>query len=114
MVLKQRLRRTKIGCLADIARVTNTSAVVNNTQLVGTEDGTVIVTQFNWAEFFSQYFRRQAFKGIKSWHHLVFSDTIPGHALVREYTDSKDKWPKLLVTLLDLLLGLPTMEKSTE
>ncbi len=87
-LFKQRFRRTKIGCLADIAKVVNESAMVNFAQLVGTEDGTVIVPQFDWAEYFATFFRRQAFKGIKSLHHLVFSSSTPGIAMVREFTDS--------------------------
>ena len=83
--------RTKVGSLADIAKVVNTSAVVNHAQLVGTEDGTVIVPQYNWSEFFAPYFKRQAFKGIKSIHHLVFSSRKPGSAMVREFTDSIEK-----------------------
>lgn len=89
-LVKQKFRRTKIGCLEDIARVVNTSAVVNHAQLVGKEDGTVIVPQYNWADFFAPCFRRQAFKGIKSLHHLVFSSTQPGYAMVRESTDSTE------------------------
>ena len=37
-LVKQRYRRTKVGCLADIAKVVNESAKVNFGQLVGTED----------------------------------------------------------------------------
>lgn len=95
-LVKQRFRRTKVGCLADIARVVNESAVVNYAQLVGTEDGTVVVPQYDWASFFSTFFRRQAFRGIKKLHHLVFSHTSPGVATVREYTDSQEKQFKLL------------------
>ena len=50
-LLKQAYRRTKVGCLDDIVRLVESSAVVNNAQLVGREDGTVIVHQYNWAEF---------------------------------------------------------------
>lgn len=35
--------------MADIAKVVNTSAVVNHAELVGNEDGTV---QYDWAESF--------------------------------------------------------------
>ncbi len=87
-LFKQRFRRTKVGCLADIVKVVNESAVVNHAQLVGTEDGTVIVPQYDWAEYFDTFFKRQAFKGL---HHLVFSTSTPGCAMVREMTDSQDK-----------------------
>ena len=95
-LLKQRYWRTKVGCLKDIENVVNSSAVVNHTQLVGLEDGTVIVPQYDWAKFFNPYFKRQAFKGIKSMHNLVFSSDHPGKALVRERTDSDVKVIELL------------------
>lgn len=41
-LFKQIFRRTKVGCLDDIARIADTSSVVNHSQLVGKEDGSVI------------------------------------------------------------------------
>ena len=38
-LFKQTFRRTKIGCLDDIVKVVESSAVVNHAQLVGTQDG---------------------------------------------------------------------------
>ena len=95
-LLKQRFRRTKVGCLDDIVKVVNDSAVVNYTQLVGKEDGTIIVPQYDWATHFAPYFRRSAFAGIKSLHHLVFDAEKKGQATVREWTDSKETVLKLL------------------
>ena len=85
-LLKQTFRRTKIGCLADIANVVDSSAVVNHAQLVGKEDGTVLVPQYDWAEFFSAFYRRQGLAGIKSLH-LKFPHTSIGVAMGRELTD---------------------------
>jgi hypothetical protein len=90
-LLKQKFRRTKVGCLDDIVQVVEESSTVNHAQLVGREDGSVIVPQYNWSEFFSQYFKRNAFAGIKSLHHLVFADDKPGVATVRETTDGAEK-----------------------
>ena len=95
-LLKQKFRRTKVGCLADIAKVVNDSAECNHAEIVGSEDGTVLVPQYDWAAYFSGFFRRQAFKGIKSLHHLVFCRSIPGEAMVREMTDT----PARKITLL--------------
>lgn len=95
-LLKQKFRRTKVGFLADIERVVNSSSKVNFAQLVGKEDGTVLVPQFNWADHFSPFFKRNAFAGIKSLHHLVFSADTPGIALIREYNDSEVKRISLL------------------
>ena len=92
-LLKQRFRRTKVGCLADIARVVNESSEVNHAQLVGREDGTTIVPQYDWASFFTPYFKKTAFKGIKTLHHLIFSQSggTPGTVAIREWTDSPEK-----------------------
>ena len=95
-LLKQKFRRTKVGCLDDIVRVVNDSAKVNYAELVGREDGTVLVPQYDWAEYFTPFFKRQGFKGIKSLHHLVFSRTTPGYVVVREYNDSPEKKLKIL------------------
>lgn len=86
-----KFRRTKVGCLADIAKVVNDSAVVNHAELVGTEDGTVLVPQYDWADYFNLYIKRQAFKGIKTLYHLVFSEDTPGAVMVREFNDSPEK-----------------------
>ena len=95
-LLKQKFRKTPVGCLEDLVRVVNQSATTNTAQLVGKEDGTTIVEQFDWAGFFQPYFRRGAFDGIKSWHHLVFSSETPGQAVVRSHCNSEEKTIPLL------------------
>ena len=57
-LFKQLYRRTKIGCLDDIARVVEKSAEAHHTQLVGTQDGRVLVPTYDWAEFFDAPFRQ--------------------------------------------------------
>lgn len=95
-LLKQKFRKTKVGCLSDIAKVVDESATVNSAELVGKEDGTVLIKQYDWAEFFKPVFKATAFKGIKKLHHLVFSKDTPGCAIVREYPDSTIKKLTLL------------------
>ena len=90
-LLKRRFRRANVGCLQDIVDVTNSSAEVNHAQLVANEDGTVIVPQYDWANFFAPFFKRNAFAGIKALHHLKFSSSRPGEAMVRDTTDSGEK-----------------------
>lgn len=107
-LLKQRFRRTKVGCLADIAKVVNDSAVVNYTQLVGTENGTTIVPQYNWSDYFAPFFKRNAFQGIKSLHHLVFEAGTPGVVKVRDQTDSTEKSISVLSTEHKQWAPLPT------
>ena len=95
-LLKQKFRKTLVGCLEDLARVVDQSASTNHAQLVGKEDGTPIVDQYDWAGFFQPYFRRGAFDGIKSWHHLVFSSAAPGQAMVRTHCNAEEKTLSLL------------------
>ena len=90
-LFKQAFRRTKIGCLDDIARVVDESAVVNHAQLVGRQDGTVVVPTYDWAKFFDTPFRQAALKGIKSMHHLTFTDTKPGSAIVKDTVSSPER-----------------------
>ena len=51
-LFKQACRRRKIGCLDDIAQAVEESAVVNHAQLVGSQDGSVLVPTYDWAQFF--------------------------------------------------------------
>ena len=81
-LFKQAFCRTKVGCLDDIARVVENSATVNHAQLVGTQDGQVIVTTYDWAQFFKRPFRQNALKGIKAMHHLTLTDSNKGSVLV--------------------------------
>ena len=77
-------------------RVVDQSAHTNSAQLVGKEDGTTIVPQYDWAGFFQPFFKRGAFDGIKSWHHLTFSSATPGKAMVRDYCNAEEKVLSLL------------------
>ena len=95
-LFKQAYQRTKIGCLDDIVQVVEKSAVVNHAQLVGTQDGKVIVPTYDWADFFDSPFRQRALKGIKAMHHLTFTETKPGYALVKDSVDSPERELKLV------------------
>lgn len=95
-LLKQAYRRTKINCLDDIVRVVETSAVVNHAQPVGTQDGRVLVPTYDWAKFFDKPFRQKALSGIKSMHHLTFSEDLPGTALVKDSVTSPEREINLL------------------
>ena len=54
-LLKQRVQHTHIECLDDIVTTVNQSACVNHTQLVGTQDGEVLVPTYDWLSFFTSY-----------------------------------------------------------
>jgi len=77
-LLKQRFRRTPVSTLADIEEVVRLSTVtgVNKPQLVGSEDGTVIVPTYDWQSFLEPYFK--TLTGIKVLHHFRFSHLTPG------------------------------------
>lgn len=61
-------RRSRVGCLQDIAQVVNESAHCNSAQLNVREDGTVIVPTFNWTDFFTPHLKKII--GIKQYHHF--------------------------------------------
>ena len=90
-LFKQAYRRTRIGCLDDIIRVVESSAAVNHAQLVGTQDGKVIVPTYDWASVFDEPFRQRALKGIKSMHHLTFTHSKPGYVIVKDSVDSPER-----------------------
>ena len=94
-LLKRAFRRTKVGCFDDIVQVVE-SAEVNDAQLVGAQDGTVIVPTYNWADYFDPFFKQAAFKGIKLMHHMRFSKTHHGKVLVKNSVDSQEREISLL------------------
>ena len=94
-LLKQAFCRTKVGCLDDIARVVEES-VVNHAQLVGSQDGEIIVPTYDWVQFFDSPFRQKALKGIKTMHHLTFTDSNKGSVLVRDDINSPEREIKLV------------------
>jgi hypothetical protein len=87
-LLKRKFRREKVGCLADIARVVNTSATVNIAQLCGTQKGEVVVPTNDWKKFLSPHFK--TLRNIKSYHHFCFSSTTPGVAFVKQHADTEE------------------------
>ena len=104
-LLKQKYRKTLVGCLEDLARVVDQSVRTNHAQLVGMEDGTTFVHQYDWAGFFQSYFRRGAFDGIKSIHHLVFSLAKPGTAVVRDFCNAEKTLTLLKRTISSPITG---------
>ena len=61
-LLKRAFRRTRVGCLDDIARVVEKSANVNHAQLEGTQDGKTLVPTYTWAEYSTHSLRQLLLK----------------------------------------------------
>ena len=97
-LLKQTFRRTRVGCLEDIVKVVETSSQVNHAQLVGKQDGTVIVLTYSWAEYLPPFFKANPFKGIKKLHHIRFCCAHPGKCFVKEDNLSEEKTLSIIGT----------------
>ena len=69
-LFKQKYRRTLVSGLDDIVKVVadSTPSGVNIPQLVGDEQGSVFVPQFDWGDFLQAFFKPLA--GIKSFQHF--------------------------------------------
>ena len=87
-LLKKRYRRTRVGSLIDLVTVVNESATVNVAQPTGREDGSPIVTTYDWQEYFSTFCTKV--KGIKKLHHLRFDSASPGFVYVKERAGSTE------------------------
>ena len=73
-LLKKKYRRTKVGGLTDLVGVLNGLASVNIAQPTGLEDGSVVVTTYDWQEYFKAFCTKV--KGIKKLHHLRFDPAL--------------------------------------
>ena len=86
-LLKQRVRREKINCLEELARAVDESSDANIAEMVGTLDGTPLVTMYDWTNSLVPYFKR--INQIKSYHHFtITSDNLKG-VILKEYYDSE-------------------------
>ena len=68
--------------------VVNESASVNIAQPTGLEDGSVVVTTYNWQEYFKTFCIKV--KGIKKLDHLWFDSAHPGFIFVKEKAGSNE------------------------
>ena len=79
-----------MGCLDDIVRVVNESASPNVAQLVGSQQGGVIVPMYNWSSYFEDITVKTALKGITKMYHFHFSRSHPGK--VKVHNSTMDSW----------------------
>ena len=87
-LLKQRFRRTNVGCLDDIVQVVDDSAKVNVAKLVGSQEGEKIVPTYNWSGMFQGHLRK--LPQIKKYHHFRFDASTPGCVHYRCESDSDE------------------------
>lgn len=85
-----------MGCLDNFVSVVEEFTEVNHAQLVRAKDGSVIVPMYNWADFFDPFFKQTAFKGIKSLHHMRFTNSHRGKAYVKNSVDLDEREVSLL------------------
>ena len=75
-----------MGSLADIAQVVNESAEVNIPQLCGTEDGSIIVTTYDWKGWLATKFK--TIPQMKQYHHFRLSADNPGSIFLKVHADT--------------------------
>ena len=84
----------KISCLDDIVQAVEQSSDVNVAQLVGTQEGDVLVPTYQWDSFLGDYFKKLI--GVTTYQHFRFAAATPGRVFCKEYSDSKEVAVKLL------------------
>ena len=75
-LLKQRYRRSRVGCLDNIVKVVEESAICNTAQLLGMQDSQTVVTTYDWAAMLGRHLRK--IKGVKKFRHFRFDSSTPG------------------------------------
>ena len=91
---KQKLQRSIIGCLDYLANVITNSAAPNITELIGLEDGTVLVPTYYWVEFLGLHFRK--IPQINKQYHFIFTTTSRGKVALKEMNNSEEVKFKML------------------
>ena len=82
-MLKRKFKLTRVGCLDDITSVVKTYAVMNHPQLVGDQQGNIIVPSYDWIEFFNDITTKNALQEC----HSRFSLDLPGYVHVKDSSD---------------------------
>ena len=95
-LFKRHFRRCKVGCLDDIVKAVNESASPNVAQLVGSQNGEVIVPMYNWSGYFEDATVKSSLKGITQMHHFRFTQQHPGKVFVKDNTNEKERCINLL------------------
>jgi len=64
------------------------------TQLVGTQDGRMIVPVYDWSQFLSEHFRKVP--KMKSYQHFMFTSARPGIVQLKALNDSEESQFRIL------------------
>ena len=95
-LVKRKYRKMKIGCLDDIVKAVHQLGSPNVAQLVGTLDGDIIVSTYNWSKFFEEHTIKTALKGITQMHHFHFKSSHPGKVIVKDSVNGTERTINLL------------------
>ena len=95
-LLKRHFKRLKVGCLDDIVKVVNESANPNVAQLVGSQNGEMIVPMYNWSNYFDEVAVKTALKGITQMYHFHFTSKHPGKVFVKNNINDDERCINLL------------------
>ena len=88
-LLKRAFRKTEVSSLVDLEQVVQSSAVVKETQLVGSQTGEPIVPTRDWANFLGPHYKKLT--GIKRYHHFRFDKSSPGAVYLRVNSESAEE-----------------------
>ena len=80
----------EVESLDDTVRVVNESATPNVVQLVGAQDGEIVISMYDWSSFFDNAKVKTAIKGIKNAPFSFSKGGHPGKVMV--HNSSNDKW----------------------
>ena len=93
-LIKRQLRKHNVSSLADIATVVDQSVSVNVPQLVGTQEGQVLVLTYDWAGMLGPHFTK--LPNIKKYHHFHFEASSPSVVQLRFTCDGQEERETLL------------------
>ena len=87
-LMKKKFRCSVVSSLDDFVRVVEQSAEVNTSQLVGSQDGEILVPTYDWATYLGSFFKK--LKGIKKYNKFRFSAHSPGTVFVKKTSDPNE------------------------
>ena len=111
-VAKQRFKRSEVHCLDDMSNVINQSSPVvklNVAQLVGKENGEVIVPTYDWVTYF-QEMGIHKIPNLKDYHYFEFNKDVLGTVSVKRHSkDTNLMRFTLLNDVVNIPIGLPNV-----